>query len=344
MVICQEEAINEEIIKLAKEKEITIIQTRHGVFSVARLINQSIPVRYFMTEKDKLVVFRPNEYVEDVKEVMSKNKYRDFPVLNKQGDFEGFISRRRLMTMHKIQLVLVDHNEKSQAVDGIEDAEILEIIDHHRIGNLETVGPVYFRNQPVGCTATIIYQMYQEHHMEMDAKIAGLLCSAILSDTLLFRSPTCTQTDELAACAMAKIAGIEVEEHATHMFQEGSNLRGKTTEEICFQDFKVFNIKDTMFGVGQLTFLSKDEMQEIKERLEEYLDTARQSQRLDMLFIMLTNILEESTELLCCGNGAKKLALDAFDLPDDTEKIYLKGVVSRKKQMLPTLASALQQN
>ena len=180
--------------------------------------------------------------------------------------------------------------------------------------------------------------------MEMDAKIAGLLCSAILSDTLLFRSPTCTQADELAARAMAKIAGIEVEEHATHMFQEGSNLRGKTTEEICFQDFKVFNIKDTMFGVGQLTFLSKDEMQTIKERLEDYLDTARQSQSLDMLFIMLTNILEESTELLCCGNGAKKLALDAFDLPDDTEKIYLKGVVSRKKQMLPTLAGAIQQN
>lgn len=344
MVICQEEDIDEEIVKKAQEKQITIIQTRHGIFNVARLINQSIPVRYFMTEKDKLVVFRPNEYLEDVKEVMAKNKFRDFPVINKQGDFEGFISRRRLMTMRKIQLVLVDHNEKSQAVEGIEDAEILEIIDHHRIGNLETVGPVYFRNQPVGCTATIIYQMYLEHHMEMEAKIAGILCSAILSDTLLFRSPTCTPVDEMAARAMAQIAGIDVEEHATHMFQEGSNLRGKTTEEICFQDFKVFNIKDTMFGIGQLTFLSKDEMQTIKERLEDYLETARQSQSLDMVFVMLTNILEESTELLCCGQGARKLALDAFDLPDDTEIIYLKGVVSRKKQMMPTLASAIQQN
>ena len=343
-VICQEEDIDEEIVKKAQEKQITIIQTRHGIFNVARLINQSIPVRYFMTEKDKLVVFRPNEYLEDVKEVMAKNKFRDFPVINKQGDFEGFISRRRLMTMRKIQLVLVDHNEKSQAVEGIEDAEILEIIDHHRIGNLETVGPVYFRNQPVGCTATIIYQMYLEHHMEMEAKIAGILCSAILSDTLLFRSPTCTPVDEMAARAMAQIAGIDVEEHATHMFQEGSNLRGKTTEEICFQDFKVFNIKDTMFGIGQLTFLSKDEMQTIKERLEDYLETARQSQSLDMVFVMLTNILEESTELLCCGQGARKLALDAFDLPDDTETIYLKGVVSRKKQMMPTLASAIQQN
>lgn len=344
VVICQEEDIDEEIVKKAQEKQITIIQTRHGIFNVARLINQSIPVRYFMTEKDKLVVFRPNEYLEDVKEVMAKNKFRDFPVINKQGDFEGFISRHRLMTMRKIQLVLVDHNEKSQAVEGIEDAEILEIIDHHRIGNLETVGPVYFRNQPVGCTATIIYQMYLEHHMEMEAKIAGILCSAILSDTLLFRSPTCTPVDEMAARAMAQIAGIDVEEHATHMFQEGSNLRGKTTEEICFQDFKVFNIKDTMFGIGQLTFLSKDEMQTIKERLEDYLETARQSQSLDMVFVMLTNILEESTELLCCGQGARKLALDAFDLPDDTETIYLKGVVSRKKQMMPTLASAIQQN
>lgn len=344
LVICQEQDVDDDIVKMAKEREITVIHTHHGIFNVARLINQSIPVRFFMTEKEKLITFRPNEYLEDVKEVMSKNKYRDFPVLNKQGNFEGFISRRRLMTMHKIQLVLVDHNEKSQAVDGIEDADILEIIDHHRIGNLETVGPVYFRNQPVGCTATIIYQMYLENHMEMEPGIAGILCSAILSDTLLFRSPTCTSADELAARAMAKIAGINVEEHATQMFQEGSNLRGKTTEEICFQDFKVFNIKETMFGIGQLTFLSKDEMRSIKEQLESYLDTARQSQRLDMLFIMLTNILEESTELLCCGEGAKKLALDAFDLPDDTEPLYLKGVVSRKKQMLPTLAGAIQQS
>lgn len=344
LVICQETDVDNEIVKMAAEQEITVIHTGHGIFNVARLLNQSIPVRFFMTEKDKLVTFRPNEYLEDVKEVMAKKKYRDFPVLNKQGDFEGFISRRRLMTMRKIQLVLVDHNEKSQAVDGIEDAEILEIIDHHRIGNLETVGPVYFRNQPVGCTATIIYQMYQEEHMEMDAKVAGILCSAILSDTLLFRSPTCTGADEKAARAMAEITGIDLEEHATNMFQAGSNLRGKTTEEICFQDFKVFNIKDTMFGIGQLTFLSKEEMKTIKERLEGYLETAKEFQRLDMLFIMLTNILEESTELLCCGEGAKKLALDAFDLPDDTEIVYLKGVVSRKKQMLPTLAGAIQQN
>lgn len=342
LVICQGANISKTIKKMAEERDIVIIQTPHDTFTTARLINQSIPVKYFMS-RDNLEIFHLNDYVEHVKEVMSKTKYRDFPILDNKGKFCGFLSRRRLMTSRKKQVILVDHNEKSQAVNGIEEAEVQEIIDHHRLGGLETIGPVYFRNQPVGCTATIIYQMYQESGVEVEPQMAGLLCSAIISDTLLFRSPTCTMVDQAAAEALARIAGIDMEEHAKEMFNAGSNLRGKSVEEICFQDFKVFNVKDIMFGVGQITSMNQDELDEVKGRLIPYLEEARKTQGLHMLYLMMTNILEESTELLCCGENAKEQVLEAFELPGDTEKILLKGVVSRKKQMIPVLVTYLQQ-
>ena len=342
LVICQGANISKTIKKMAEERDIVIIQTPHDTFTAARLINQSIPVKFFMS-RDNLETFHLKDYVEQVKEVMSKTKYRDFPILDNKGKFCGFLSRRRLMTSRKKQVILVDHNEKSQAVNGIEEAEVQEIIDHHRLGGLETIGPVYFRNQPVGCTATIIYQMYQESGVEVDPQIAGLLCSAIISDTLLFRSPTCTMVDQAAAEALARIAGINMEEHAKEMFNAGSNLRGKSVEEICFQDFKVFNVKDTRFGVGQITSMNQDELDEVKERLIPYLEEARKTQGLHMLYLMMTNILEESTELLCRGENAKEQVLEAYELSGDTQKILLKGVVSRKKQMIPVLVTYLQQ-
>ena len=342
LVICQGANISKTIKKMAEERDIVIIQTPHDTFTAARLINQSIPVKFFMS-RDNLETFHLKDYVEQVKEVMSKTKYRDFPILDNKGKFYGFLSRRRLMTSRKKQVILVDHNEKSQAVNGIEEAEVQEIIDHHRLGGLETIGPVYFRNQPVGCTATIIYQMYQESGVEVDPQIAGLLCSAIISDTLLFRSPTCTMVDQAAAEALARIAGINMEEHAKEMFNAGSNLRGKSVEEICFQDFKVCNVKDPRFGVGQITSMNQDELDEVKERLIPYLEEARKTQGLHMLYLMMTNILEESTELLCCGENAKEQVLEAYELSGDTEKILLKGVVSRKKQMIPVLVTYLQQ-
>ena len=332
--------VSEKVIKKAQERQIIIISSPYDTYTIARMINQSIPVKYFMS-RDNLEIFHLNDYVEHVKEVMSKTKYRDFPILDNKGKFCGFLSRRRLMTSRKKQVILVDHNEKSQAVNGIEEAEVQEIIDHHRLGGLETIGPVYFRNQPVGCTATIIYQMYQESGVEVEPQMAGLLCSAIISDTLLFRSPTCTMVDQAAAEALARIAGIDMEEHAKEMFNAGSNLRGKSVEEICFQDFKVFNVKDIMFGVGQITSMNQDELDEVKGRLIPYLEEARKTQGLHMLYLMMTNILEESTELLCCGENAKEQVLEAFELPGDTEKILLKGVVSRKKQMLPNILNNL---
>ena len=342
LVICQGAEISRTIKKMAMERDIVVIQTPHDTFTAARLINQSIPVKYFMS-KDNLETFHMSDYVDDVKEVMAKKKYRDFPILDNQGHFRGFLSRRRLMSSRKKQVILVDHNEKSQAVDGIEEADILEIIDHHRRGRKVSIGPVFFRNQPVGCTATIVYQMYQENGVTVAKTIAALLCSAILSDTLLFRSPTCTMVDQAAAAALAQIAGINMEEHAKAMFNAGSNLREKTEEEICFQDFKVFNANGVSFGVGQITSMNQEELDDVRERLTDYLEVARVDQHLDMVFLMLTNILEESTELMCCGEGAKARILEAWEMPEDTERVLLKDVVSRKKQFIPTLVGYLQQ-
>lgn len=342
LVVCQNAEVSPELIKKAEEQSIVIIRTPHDTFTTARLINQSIPVKYFMS-KGPLVTFRMSDYVDDIKEKMTKKKFRDFPILDRHGRFKGFISRRRFMDASKKKVILVDHNEKSQAIDGIEEAEIIEIIDHHRLGSIETMGPVFFRNQPVGCTATIVAQMYKEMGVEITPKIAGLLCSAIISDTLLFRSPTCTSVDEKLAVKLAKAAGINMEEMAKAMFNAGSSMKGKSAEEICFQDFKQFTVGDTVFGVGQINSMSKEELQEIKEVLLPYLKTAMNDQKLNMVYFMLTDILGETTELLCCGAHAKETVIAAFDLSEDVDKIILPGVVSRKKQLIPTLVEALQQ-
>lgn len=342
IVVCQGAQVARTIRKMAEKNNCVIISTPHDTFTVARLINQSISLKYFMT-KENLTTFRNSEYIEDIKDIMTKKRFRDFPVVDRNNHFLGFISRRRIVNPRKKRLILVDHNEKTQAVDGIEEADILEIIDHHRLGtSIETVGPVYFRNQPVGCTATIVYHMYQENGVEIDKTIASLLCAAITSDTLMFRSPTCTLVDRAAAEKLAEIAEIDIEELAGNMFKAGSNLGNKSVKEICFQDFKTFNVSGVKLGVGQINFMSKEEVAEMKERILPYMKTALHEKGNDMLFIMLTNIIEESTELLYAGIGAKTLAIDAFDLNEDTEDIILRGVVSRKKQLIPAFVVSLQ--
>lgn len=343
MIVSTGAEIEEGIVEQAKEKEIVIIATEHDTFTVARLINQSIPIRHFMSDKKGLLFFKMRDYVDDVKEIMMKNRYRDFPVLDNKGNFLGFISRRRLLNCRKKQVILVDHNEKNQAVNGIEQADVLEIIDHHRLSSIETMGPVFFRNQPVGCTATIVYQMYQENGVEVTPTIAGLLCAAIISDTLMFRSPTCTPLDEQSARKLSEIAKVDVEMLAQAMFRAGSNLKGKSAEEICFLDFKQFTVNDMVFGVGQVNSMSPEELKEIKAKVEPHLEKARNAHKLNMIFFMLTNILTESSEMLCAGPEAREKLINAFDLRAEMEELHLKGVVSRKKQLIPALVEALQQ-
>lgn len=342
MVICKDAEVSPKLIQKAKEQSIVIIQTPYDTFTTARLINQSIPVKFYMTS-GPLTMFRMNDYVDDIKDIMAKKRFRDFPILDRHGRFKGFISRRRFLGASKKKVILVDHNERSQAVDGIEEAEIIEIIDHHRLGDIETVSPITFRNQPVGCTATIINQMYEENAIEVPREIAGLLCGAIISDTLLFRSPTCTPLDERTAKKLAKISDIDLEQMAQEMFNAGSNLKGKSAEDICFQDFKQFTVNDTIFGVGQITSMSKEELAAIRDMMTEHLPKVLEAHNLNMIYFMLTDILAESTELLCVGTGARGIALSAFDLPDNAKSLILKGVVSRKKQLIPVLVETMQQ-
>ena len=347
IIVCEGAAVSMTIKKLAQEHGCTVMTTPYDTFTAARLVNQSMPISYFM-KTEALITFEMDDYIDDIKDVMASKRHRDFPILDKNGRYRGMISRRNLLGAKGKRIILVDHNEKSQAVEGMESAEILEIIDHHRLGTVETIAPVFFRNQPVGCTATIVYQMYQENRVEIEPWIAGLLCSAIISDTLLFRSPTCTDVDKRAALHLAEIAGVEVESYAASMFAAGSNLKGKTDVEIFYQDFKRFTAGKIAFGVGQITSLNAGELNELKSRMLTYMDRAREDEKVDMMFFMLTNILTESTELICDGQGAKQLAGEAFHLGDeemDKEEhiVSLPGVVSRKKQLVPGLMVATEQ-
>ena len=312
MIICVNARVGPSIRTIAERNGCVIISAPYDTFTVARLINQSIPLSHIM-KKENLITFKTEDYTESIKEVMANTRHRAFPVLNKNGLYEGTISRRNFLGIKKKQLILVDHNEKSQAVDNIEDAQVLEIIDHHRLGSLETIEPIFFRNQPVGCTATILYQIYQERNLEIEETIAGILCASIISDTLMFRSPTC-------------------------------NLADKSTEEVFFQDFKKFIAGEESFGVGQISSFDEQELEELEQRLQPFMESQCGKSGMNMVFYMLTNILEESTRLLCCGKGSSYLVREAFDLEGDADVYELRGVVSRKKQLIPAFMSTLQEN
>ena len=334
--------VTEKVIKLAHEREIIIIRSPYDTFTIARLINQSIPVKYIM-KTNNLVTFSTEDFTDDIQNEMIKHRHRAFPVINKKGKCIGTISRRNFLDMHKKKVALVDHNEKDQAVDNIEKAEIVEIIDHHKLGSLETMTPISFRNQPVGCTATILYEMYGEQKLEISPTIAGLLCAAIISDTLMFRSPTCTLSDKMAAGALALIAGIDIEKFAREMFKAGINLKDKSPEEIFYQDYKKFIAEgDINFGVGQISSMDTEELAVIKERLVPFMVSECGRHGVTRVYFMLTNIIEESTELLYYGDGSEEMAKIAFHMDPVDGAFDLKGVVSRKKQLIPALMEAAQ--
>lgn len=342
IIICLDSEVTDNVKKLAEEHNCVVISSPLDTFTISRLINQSIPVSSIM-KKDNLITFKSDEYTDNIKDIMVKNKYRDFPVINKREKCLGTISRRNFLGMRKKQVILVDHNEKNQAVDNIDSADILEIIDHHRVGSLETVQPILFRNEPVGCTATILYRIYQEERLDIPPQIAGLLCSAIISDTLMFRSPTCTLADKMAAGALGIIAGIDIHKFASAMFSAGSNLKDKSTEEIFYQDFKKFISDSVTFGVSQITSMSADELLEVKERVLPMMEKECGRNGVSQIYFMLTNIMEESTELLYYGEDSERMAAIAFGAVVGEGHCHLEGVVSRKKQLIPRLMEASQE-
>lgn len=342
LIISMNTQPNDSILKLAEEHHCTIIRTPYDTFIAARLINQSMAVGHFMVKDMKS--FKQDDFIDDVKEVMAKNRHRAFPIVTNQGEVLGMFTRHNLIDLDKKKVALVDHNEAGQAVDGIFDCEIMEIVDHHKLGYVQSMKPVFFRCQPVGCTSTIIYLMYRENKVEIPPDMAGLMCSAIISDTLLYRSPTCTPLDRMAAEALAKIAGIEVEAYGMQMFEAGSDLKSKSDADIFYQDFKKFSAGDTQFGVGQITSLDARELKKIHTRLATMLTKAKAEHGLDMIFFMLTNILDESTLVLCSDEEALEVASRCFgvSVTKDGDSVFVNNMVSRKKQFIPKMVGTLQ--
>ena len=334
--------VSRTIRKLASENGVSIIATPLDTYTCAKVISQAVPVRHVMRRKG-LITFEPEENVEDVKRTVSKKRIRYYPLLDEQGRYIGMFSQRNLLDLERPNVILVDHNERDQAAEGIRSTNIVEIIDHHRIDSVETSGPIYFRNQPLGCTATIITQMYHEKNIEIEPKIAGLLCSAILSDTLMFRSPTCTPLDRMAAEELAKIAGLNIREYASEMFRSSSRLRDRSMDELFHMDFKYFQVQDRKIAISQITSVSEDELSGIRDKMLEYMESCLKTSGLSMQFAMLTNIIEEKTELLYVGKGAQELVRMAFKKECGEHSVVLPGVVSRKKQMVTPLLGAMEE-
>lgn len=343
IIICNGAKVGRTIQRIADETGVAIMTTPEDTYAAGKLISQCAPISYYMT-RDNILKFTLVTPVADVLRVMAKVRHRYFPILDEEGKYCGMVSRRNVIALRKRRIILVDHNEATQAVEGFDQAEILEIIDHHRIGSLETSGPVYFRNQPVGCTATIITQMYDENGVDIPPQIAGLLLAAILSDTLAFRSPTCTPVDENAAKRLAKIAGVDIEEFSTEMFEAGEKLDGKTPEEVFLQDFKVFMCGDIRFGVAQGSYMTRKNLQAAQALLQPYLEEARNKQNVEDLYMLLTDVPKEESVVICTGRYAAEVLSNGFEARPAADGSWtLPGVVSRKKQFIPAMMSAYQE-
>ena len=343
LIICNGSKVGHTIQRIADEMGVAIMTTPYDTYAAGKLISQCAPISYYMTREDilKFTLVTP---VADVMRVMAKVRHRYFPILDEEGKYCGMVSRRNIIALRKRRIILVDHNEATQAVEGFDQAEILEIIDHHRIGSLETSGPVYFRNQPVGCTATIITQMYDENGVEIRPQIAGLLLAAILSDTLVFRSPTCTPVDVSTAHRLAKIAGVEIDAFASEMFEAGEKLDGKTPEEVFLQDFKVFMCGDVRFGVAQGSYMTRKNLKAAQKLLTPYLPEACGKQNVEDLYMLLTDVPKEESVVICTGRHADEMLRSGFEKePEEDGSWTLPGVVSRKKQFIPALMSAYQE-
>ena len=343
LIICNGAKVGRTIQRIADETGVAIMTTPVDTYAAGKLISQCAPISYYMT-RDNILKFTLVTPVADVLRVMAKVRHRYFPILDEEGKYCGMVSRRNVIALRKRRIILVDHNEATQAVEGFDQAEILEIIDHHRIGSLETSGPVYFRNQPVGCTATIITQMYDENGVDIPPQIAGLLLAAILSDTLAFRSPTCTPVDENTAKRLAKIAGVDIEEFSTEMFEAGEKLDGKTPEEVFLQDFKVFMCGDIRFGVAQGSYMTRKNLQAAQALLQPYLEEARNKQNVEDLYMLLSDVPKEESVVICTGRYAAEVLSNGFESRPAADGSWtLPGVVSRKKQFIPAMMSAYQE-
>ncbi|MBC8589742.1 putative manganese-dependent inorganic diphosphatase [Wansuia hejianensis] len=339
MILTGNGELDENLINIATEKGISVVSTPHDTFTASRLISQSIPVENVMT-KEKLVVFTLDDLVDEVKPQMSQTRYRSYPVIDHENKVVGLISRYHLISSMKKKVILVDHNERSQSIDGLEEAEILEIIDHHRVADVFTGSPIYFRNEPVGSTSTIISSILFENGRRPSKKIAGILAAGIISDTLLFESPTSTNTDKLMLERLAKIADLDVEKFAMEMFKAGTSLVGRTPQELLSQDFKAFTINDQKIGIAQVYTMDPESLKDMKEDLIKLMDERAEEYGYSMFILMLTDIFNQASEMITVGPNREQVAR-AFGTNLVNNSFYAPGVLSRKKQVVPPITNMI---
>ena len=332
--------VSDKILELAKINNVTMISTPHDSFTTSRLIVQSIPVEYVMT-KENIISISSDELVDEAKKVMTQSRHSSYPVLNSDNNIVGMIARYHLISTHKKKLIQVDHNERGQAVDGIEEADILEILDHHRIADIQTAAPLYLRAEPVGCTSTIVAKRYFENGIKPSKTAAGLMCSAILSDTLIFKSPTCTPEDKTICLRLAEIAEIDAIAYGKDLLKAGTSLKGKSVEEIFNQDFKPFVIQGTKVGVAQVNTMDIEGfMETLKEEMLDYMTEKATEIGADVTMLLLTDIIEEGSQLLVAGKDPA-IAEESFGIKLENNTAFLPGVLSRKKQVVPPLTNAI---
>ena len=331
--------LEKDMLDKLKDKGISVISTPFNTYLTSQQIIQAIPVEYIM-QKGDLKIFTTDDTLDHVKEVMSETRFRSYPVLDLNNRCVGSISRFALLKGLRKKVILVDHNERGQSIPGIEEADILEIVDHHRVADIQTVGPLLFRGEPLGSTATIVTKMFEEFDVEIPQAIAGILLGAVVSDTLLFKSPTCTPTDTKIARKLAKIAQVDIQEFAMDMFKAGTSLAGKTVEEIFNQDFKKFLFENGTVGVGQVNTMDIEGFAEYKAEMLEYMTKFAQDNNLDFVALLLTDVINANSEIFAAGPKAY-LVEQAFNIKLNDSQATLKGVISRKKQVVPAITAVM---
>ncbi|WP_294400697.1 putative manganese-dependent inorganic diphosphatase [uncultured Clostridium sp.] len=340
IIITGSHVLSAELLEEAKKKGVTIISTPYDSFTASRLLLQSVPVGYVMATEN-LISFSKDELVEDIKDVMAETRYNSYPVTDDEGKVIGTVSRYHLISNHKKKVIQVDHNERGQSVDGLDEAEVLEIIDHHRVADIQTSNPIYFRNEPIGSSSSIVAKCYFEKGINPSKEVAGLLCGAIISDTLLFKSPTCTEQDKEICLKLAEIAGIaSVEDFAKEMFKAGTSLQGKTVSEIFHQDFKPFTMGETKVGVAQVNTMDIDGFMPLKDEMLNYMASEAKSNGYDVVMLLLTDILTEGSQVLVAGERYDYVE-KTFNVELKDSMAFLPGVLSRKKQVIPPLTAVV---
>lgn len=338
IIVVTSSPINNEIIELAKKNNCAIMCTSLSPLTVTRLIFQAPTIEQVMCPKRKAVVFKQDESVQEASKVMAKSRHRSYPVLNDEDKVIGAVSRYHLFNYQKKKFILVDHNEYKQSIDEIDDGEIMEIVDHHRFGGFKTDNPINIITMPVGATATIIANMFIENKVNLNSKLAGLLLGAIISDTMNFKSPTTTQKDIEISKILEKISKVKINELSKEMIKHSDSLLSKRLIEIVFNDFKEFNIEGTRVGIGQSLCKSQEEFITLKNSLQQYLNDSSKTGSYDLLAMMLTNPNGSGSYVLASGNK-KYLIDDIFDKKMNNN--FVKGLVSRKKQLLPNIIKEL---